>query len=31
MATLYELQGAYAKIQQMIEEGAEDLQDTLES
>lgn len=31
MATLYELQGAYAKIQQMIEEGVEDLQDTLES
>lgn len=31
MATLYELQGAYAKIQQMIEDGAEDLQDTLES
>lgn len=31
MATLYELQGAYAQIQQMIEDGAEDLQDTLES
>lgn len=31
MASLYQLQGAYAQIQQMIEEGAEDLQDTLES
>lgn len=31
MATLYELQGAYAQIQQMIEDGTDGLEDTLES
>lgn len=31
MATLYELTGSYAQIQRMIEEGAEGLEDTLES
>ncbi|MGE7545037.1 siphovirus Gp157 family protein [Sporosarcina newyorkensis] len=31
MATLYELQGSYAHIQQMIEDGVEGLEDTLES
>ena len=31
MATLYELQGAYEQLQQMIEEGAEGLEDTLAS
>lgn len=31
MATLYELRGDYARIQQMIEDGAEGLEDTLES
>lgn len=31
MASLYQLQGAYAQIQQMIELGDEDLLDTLES
>lgn len=31
MATLYELNNAYARIQQMIEEGHEGLEDTLES
>ena len=30
MATLYELQSAYAQVQQMIEDGAEGLEDTLE-
>lgn len=31
MATIYELQGAYAQVQQMIVEGAEGLEDTLQS
>lgn len=31
MANLYELQGAYARIQSMIESGEEGLEDTLES
>lgn len=31
MATLYELQGSYAQIQQMIEEGAEGLEDILKT
>lgn len=31
MANLYELQGAYAQIQSMIESGEEGLEDTLES
>lgn len=31
MANLYELQGAYARIQAMIESGEEGLEDTLES
>lgn len=31
MPTLYELRGSYAQIQRMIEEGAEGLEDTLES
>lgn len=31
MATIYELQGDYAKVQQMIMDGVEGLEDTLES
>lgn len=31
MATLYELQSAYAQVQQMIEDGVEGLEDTLDS
>lgn len=31
MATLYDLQGKYAEVQQMIEEGHEGLSDTLEA
>ncbi|GKV69827.1 hypothetical protein NCCP2716_23250 [Sporosarcina sp. NCCP-2716] len=31
MATLYELQGMYAQLQQLIEDGGEGLEDTLES
>ena len=31
MATIYELQGAYAQVQQLIVEGAEGLEETLES
>lgn len=31
MATLYELTGNFAQVQQMIEDGAEGLEDTLES
>lgn len=31
MATLYELQGSYAQIQQMIEDGAEGLEDILKT
>lgn len=31
MATIYELQGAYAQIQQMILDGVEGLEDTLEA